>query len=128
MKAFLSKSRPHVLSLLRIVTAFMFMQHGAQKIFGYPIAQRYEFDLMSMSGVAGVLELFGGFLLSIGLFSRSVAFILSGLMAVAYFMVHAPSNFWPIANGGELAAMFSFVFLYFVFSGPGVWSVDHLRK
>lgn len=128
MKAFLSKSRPHVLSLLRIVTAFMFMQHGAQKIFGYPIAQRYEFDLMSMSGVAGVLELFGGFLLLIGLFSRSVAFILSGLMAVAYFMVHAPSNFWPIANGGELAAMFSFVFLYFVFSGPGVWSVDHLRK
>lgn len=128
MKTFLNKSRPHALSLLRIVTAFMFMQHGTQKIFGYPVAPRYEFELMSMSGVAGVLELFGGFLLLIGLFSRSVSFILSGLMAVAYFMVHAPSNFWPIANGGELAAMFSFVFLYFVFSGPGVWSVDHLRK
>ncbi|WP_439134256.1 DoxX family protein [Pseudomaricurvus sp.] len=128
MKAFLNKSRPHVLSLLRIVTGFMFMQHGAQKIFGYPVAQRYEFELISMSGAAGVLELLGGFLFLIGLFTRSVAFILSGLMAVAYFMVHAPSNFWPIANGGELAAMFSFVFFYFVFSGPGVWSLDNLRK
>lgn len=128
MKSFLNSWRPQVLSVLRIVTAFLFMQHGAQKIFGYPVDQRYEFDLISMSGVAGVLELGGGFLVLIGLFTRPVAFILSGLMAVAYFMVHAPNNFWPIANGGELAAMFAFVFLYFVFAGPGPWSVDHLRK
>ncbi|GAB3113998.1 DoxX family protein [Aestuariicella hydrocarbonica] len=124
----LTQWRPRVLSVLRIITAFMFMQHGAQKIWGYPVAQRYEFDLFSLSGVAGVLELAGGFLILIGLFTRPVAFLLSGLMAVAYFMVHAPQNFWPLANGGELAALFSFVFLYFVFSGAGEWSVDHLRN
>lgn len=120
--------QPRVLSILRIVTAFMFMQHGGQKLFGYPAPQRYEFDLFSMSGVAGVLELVGGFLILIGLFTRPVAFILSGQMAVAYFIAHAPQAFWPLLNNGELAALFSFIFLYLFVAGGGTWSVDNLIK
>ena len=120
--------QPRVLSILRIVTAFLFMQHGAQKIFSFPAAARSEFDLFSLIGVAGVLELFGGALLLIGLLTRPVAFVLSGLMAVAYFMVHAPQGFWPLNNGGELAALFSFVFLYIWVAGGGSWSVDNLLK
>lgn len=119
--------QPRILSLLRVVTGFLFMQHGAQKIFGYPAAQQGPFDLLSMSGVAGVLELVGGFLILIGLFTRPTAFLLSGLMAVAYFMVHAPQGFWPLVNGGELAALYSFAFLYLFTAGGGEWSVDHLR-
>ncbi|MCX4190649.1 DoxX family protein [Methylophaga sp. OBS3] len=128
MNQFLAAWQPRILSVLRIVTAFLFMQHGAQKIFGFPAEQRYPFDIMSLSGVAGVLELFGGALLLIGLFTRPVAFLLSGLMAVAYFMVHAPQGFWPLTNGGELAALFSFVFLYIWTAGGGTWSVDNLIK
>lgn len=128
MGNFLTAWQPRVLSVVRIISAFLFMQHGAQKIFGFPAEQRYPFELFSMSGVAGTLELFGGFLLLIGLFTRPVAFVLSGLMAFAYFIVHAPQDFWPLNNGGELAIMFSFVFLYFVFAGGGSWSVDCLCK
>ncbi|MDX1572432.1 MAG: DoxX family protein [Methylophaga sp.] len=128
MDNFLAAWQPRVLSVLRIVTAFLFMQHGAQKIFGFPAEQRYPFDIMSLSGVAGVLELFGGALLLIGLFTRPVAFLLSGLMAVAYFMVHAPQGFWPLNNNGELAALYSFVFLYLWTAGGGAWSVDNLIK
>jgi len=128
MQTILAAWQPRVLSILRIVTAFLFMQHGGQKIFGFPAAARYEFDLFSLTGVAGVLELFGGALLLIGLFTRPVAFLLSGMMAFAYFMVHAPQNFWPLNNGGELAALFSFVFLYIWTAGGGSWSVDNLIK
>ncbi|HET8807978.1 MAG TPA: DoxX family protein [Methylophaga sp.] len=128
MDNFLATWQPRVLSILRIVTAFLFMQHGAQKILGFPAEQRYPFDIMSLSGVAGVLELFGGALLLIGLFTRPVAFILSGMMAVGYFLVHAPQGFWPLNNGGELAALFSFVFLYLWTAGGGAWSVDNLIK
>ncbi len=128
MNNFLAAWQPRVLSILRIVTAFLFMQHGAQKIFGFPAEQRYPFDIASLSGVAGVLELFGGALLLIGLFTRPVAFLLSGLMAFAYFLVHAPQGFWPLNNGGELAALFSFVFLYLWTAGGGAWSVDNLIK
>ncbi|MEX1201124.1 MAG: DoxX family protein [Methylophaga sp.] len=128
MDNFLAAWQPRVLSILRIVTAFLFMQHGAQKIFGFPAEQRYPFDITSLSGVAGVLELFGGALLLIGLFTRPVAFLLSGLMAFAYFLVHAPQDFWPLNNGGELAALFSFVFLYLWTAGGGAWSVDNLIK
>lgn len=128
MENFLAAWQPRVLSMVRIISAFLFMQHGAQKIFGFPAEQRYPFDLFSLSGVAGTLELFGGFLLLIGLFTRPVAFVLSGLMAFAYFIAHAPQGFWPLNNGGELATMFSFVFLYFVFAGGGSWSVDCLCK
>lgn len=128
MANFLAGWQPRVLSILRIVTAFLFMQHGGQKLFGFPAEQRYPFDITSLSGVAGVLELFGGALLLIGLFTRPVAFLLSGLMAVAYFMVHAPQNFWPLNNGGELAALYSFVFLYLWTAGGGAWSIDNLLK
>jgi putative oxidoreductase len=112
---------------MRIVTGFLFMQHGGQKIFGYPAPQRYEFDLFSMSGVAGTLELLGGLLIVIGLFTRPTAFVLSGLMAFAYFIAHAPKGFWPILNGGELSVMYSFVFLYLAAAGAGEWSVDYFR-
>lgn len=128
MDNLLNAWQPRILSLLRIVTAFLFMQHGGMKIFGYPAEAHGAFELFSLIGLAGVLELFGGFLLLIGLFTRPIAFILSGQMAVAYFMAHAPQGFWPLNNGGELAAMFSFVFLYFVFAGGGAWSADCLCK
>jgi putative oxidoreductase len=128
MNKLLNAWRPRVLSVLRAVAAFMFMQHGTQKMFGFPAAQRYEFDLLSLSGVAGTLEVFGGLLLLIGLFTRPVAFVLSGLMAFAYFIAHAPRDFWPLVNGGELAALYSFVFLYLFLAGGGEWSVDRLRR
>ena len=128
MENFLAAWQPRVLSILRIVTAFLFMQHGAQKILGFPAEQRYPFDITSLSGVAGVLELFGGALLLIGLFTRPVAFLLSGMMAFAYFLVHAQQGFWPLNNGGELAALFSFVFLYIWTAGGGAWSIDNLIK
>ena len=96
-------------------------------MFGFPAPQRGEFELFSMYGVAGTLELFGGFLVLIGLFTRPVAFLLSGLMAFAYFIAHAPQAFWPLLNGGELAIMFSFVFLYLAFAGGGDWSIDRIR-
>ena len=128
MQRFLTVWRPRVLGIMRIVTAFLFMQHGGQKIFGYPAPQRSEFDLLSLSGVAGTLELFGGFLVLIGLFTQPIAFVLSGLMAFAYFIAHAPRGFWPIVNGGELAAMYSFVFLYLAVAGGGAWSLDQMRS
>lgn len=128
MENFLKYWRPSILSVLRIVSAFLFMQHGGQKLFGFPAAQRTPFDLFSLSGVAGVLELFGGALLLIGLFTRPVAFLLSGLMAFAYFMAHAPKGFWPIANGGELAIMYCFVLFYLSFAGGGSLSIDVLLR
>lgn len=127
MDPFLTQWQPRLLSLLRIVTGFLFMQHGGQKILGFPAPQRGPFELLSMTGVAGVLELVGGALIVIGLFTRPVAFVLSGLMAFAYFIAHAPQAFWPILNGGELAIMFCFVFLYLAAAGGGAWSADQLR-
>jgi putative oxidoreductase len=126
MERFLETWTPRVLSVMRIVSALLLMQHGGQKLAGFPAPQRYEFDLLSLSGVAGVLELFGGFMLLVGFMSRPVAFLLSGLMAFAYFIGHAPRGFWPILNGGELAAMYCFVFLYLSVAGGGVWSLDRL--
>ena len=120
--------QPKLLSLLRLVTGLLFMQHGGQKIFGFPAPQRHAFDLFSMQGVAGTLELFGGLLIVLGLFTRPTAFLLSGLMACAYFIAHAPRDFWPILNGGELAVIFCFVFLYLSAAGGGDWSIDHLRS
>jgi putative oxidoreductase len=119
---------PRVLSVLRIVTAFLFMQHGGQKLFGFPAPMAAAHPLLSLIGVAGMLEFFGGLLLLIGLFSRPVAFLLSGQMAVAYFMTHAPQGFWPLVNRGELAVLYSFVFLYLAVAGGGSWSVDHLWR
>jgi putative oxidoreductase len=97
------------------------------KLLSYPAPFPRPVELFSLIGLAGVLELFGGALLLVGLFTRPVAFILSGEMAFAYFMAHAPRGFWPILNGGELAALYSFVFLYLAAAGGGPWSLDRLR-
>jgi putative oxidoreductase len=124
---FYSTWAPRVLSILRIAAAFFFMQHGAQKLFGFPAAQQSGPPaLLSLVGIAGILEFFGGLLLLLGLFTRPVAFLLSGQMAVAYFMQHAPQGFWPLLNRGELAALYCFVFLYFSVAGGGEWSLDRL--
>jgi putative oxidoreductase len=112
-------------NLLRIATGLFFWQHGAQKLFGWLGGQEVE-TLASWTGVAGILEFFGGPLIALGLFTRPVAFILAGEMAVAYFRVHAPQGFWPIMNRGELAALFCFVFLYFATHGAGSVSLDRL--
>lgn len=112
-------------SVLRIVAGFLFMSHGMQKLLGFPAPAAHRFQLFTLSGFAGVLELFGGILLLIGLFTRPVAFILSGEMAFAYFIAHAPQNFWPLINRGELAVLYCFVFLYFAAAGGGAWSVDN---
>ena len=119
---------PQVLSLLRIVTGLMFMQHGTQKIFGFPAPARGPFELMSQMGIGGVLELVGGVLIVLGLFTRPVAFLLSGQMAVAYWMFHAPKSIYPLLNGGDAAILYCFVFLLLVFAGPGALSVDGARR
>ncbi|UYW26740.1 DoxX family protein [Methylorubrum extorquens] len=117
---------PRMLSILRIVSALIFMAHGTQKILGFP-ASSMNPPLMSLPGIAGLLELIGGALLVVGLFSRPVAFILSGQMAFAYFIAHAPKSFFPALNGGDAAILFCFVFLYITFAGPGPWSIDAQR-
>ncbi|MFO1505479.1 MAG: DoxX family protein [Lysobacterales bacterium] len=118
---------PVLLSLLRIVAALLFMQHGAQKLFGFP-GGGHTVELMSLMGLAGVLEFFGGLLVLLGLFTRPVAFILSGEMAFAYFMVHAHANFWPVINGGDLAVLFCFTFLYLSAAGGGTVSLDRVLR
>ena len=129
MNALLTLWTPRLLSVLRIVAAFLFMQHGMQKWLAFPVAPTRPTELWTLSGAAGLLELGGGFLLLLGLFTRPVAFVLSGLMAFAYFISHAPASFWPIVNRGELAALYCFVFLYIAAAGGGPWSADHwLRK
>ncbi len=122
-----AKWTPYVLGLLRIITGFLFLQHGSSKLLGVPYNAMFDgLQLMSLMGVAGILELVGGTLILLGLFTRPVAFILSGQMAVAYFMAHAPGGFLPIVNKGELAVLFSFVFLYFAFAGAGKFSFDSI--
>jgi len=127
MTAVLNRLAPHILSLLRVAAALLLLQHGTTKILHFPATQMSGISLSNPAGIAGLIELIGGALLLIGLFSRPTAFILSGMTAVAYFMVHAPQNFFPLLNGGELAALYSFVFFYIFFAGPGPWSVDALR-
>ena len=119
---------PRLLSVLRIVAALLFMEHGTQKLLGFPHSGRPGPELFSLLGLAGVLELFGGAMLLVGLFTRPVALILSGEMAVAYWMAHAPRGFFPILNAGELAALYCFVFLFLAAAGGGVWSVDQVRE
>jgi len=119
---------PRMLSVLRIMSALLYIEHGSQKLLGFPASERGAVPLFSFYGFAGVLELFGGILLAIGLFTRPVAFLLSGMMAVAYFMAHAPKSFFPVNNGGDAAILFCFVFLYLFTAGPGPWSVDARRS
>jgi putative oxidoreductase len=121
----------YLLSVLRIVAAFLFMQFGTAKLFGFPapiMPGGGTAPAGSLAWFASVLETFGGFLLLIGLFTRPVAFILSGEMAVAYFHGHAPQGFWPVLNQGAPAVLFCFIFLYFSAAGAGPWSLDAYRE
>lgn len=119
---------PYLLSVLRIVTGLLFLAHGVVKLFGFPAgAAPGQVPLLGLYGLAGVLEFAGGLCIVAGLFTRPVAFLLSGEMAVAYFMSHAPASFFPGVNGGEPAILFCFVFLYIAFAGPGPWSIDAQR-
>ena len=117
---------PHLRSILRIVVAFLFVAHGTQKLFGFP-GSRTPVAVMSLLGVASLLETLGGALVFLGLFTRPITFLLAGEMAVAYFIGHAPNGFWPLVNRGEPAVLFCFVFLYLAAAGPGPWSLDALR-
>jgi len=124
---------PRVLSILRIIVGLLFLEHGTQKIFDFPPRPNARpFELFTLApGLAGIMELVGGILIVLGLFTRPVAFLLSGEMAFAYFMSHAPRGVYPISmggNGGELAILYCFTFLYFVFVGAGVWSLDEMRS
>jgi len=118
-----------MLSVLRIVTALLYFEHGTNKIFGWPASARppEPYVLMSLDGLGGILETFGGLFILVGLFTRPVAFLLSGEMAVAYFKVHFPRSIFPIANGGDNVVLFCFVYLYLVFAGAGSWSIDAVR-
>jgi putative oxidoreductase len=119
--ASLEKGRPYILSVLRIVVALLFIEHGLQKYFGFPSAGP---PMRALLYVQGVIEIVGGILLLIGVYTRVVAFILAGDMAVAYFMAHFPRSFFPAVNGGDAAVLFCFVFFYFFFAGGGAWSLD----
>jgi putative oxidoreductase len=120
---------PVLLSLVRMVAAFGLMTHGTQKLFGVPtVDPRAGVELLSRAGAAGIIETVGGALLIVGLFTRPVAFLCSGLMAAAYFIAHWPRNVWPILNGGELAAVYCFLFLYLAATGGGPLSIDAMMR
>lgn len=124
----LDRYTPYALAALRIATALIFMLHGTQKLFGFPAPPQSGLpELLSLSGIGGIMEFVGGFFILFGLFTRPVAFLLSGEMAVAYWMFHAPRNVFPVLNGGDAAILYCFVFLLLVFAGPGAWSVDGAR-
>lgn len=121
----LDRYTPYALAALRIVAALLFIEHGTQKLFGFPAPPEGGLPpLFSLFGIGAMLELGGGLLILAGLFTRPVAFILAGEMAVAYWMFHAPANFYPALNGGDAAILFTFVFLLFVFTGAGALSAD----
>jgi putative oxidoreductase len=127
MDRYLGRYSPQIYALLRIVTGLLFLSHGLQKLFGLMGGKAVE-TLASRSGVAGLIELVCGALVMLGLFGSIAAFIASGEMAVAYFWVHFPQGFWPIMNRGELAALYSFLFLYIAATGSGIWSIDAIRS
>jgi putative oxidoreductase len=119
--------QPRMLSILRMVTGLIFLLHGSQKLLNFPPGTTPQPPLMSLFGLGSVLELFGGLLILVGLFTRPVAFILAGEMAVAYFMFHQPRNLFPTLNGGDAAILYCFIFLYLVTAGAGPWSLDAAR-
>jgi putative oxidoreductase len=120
---------PRMRAVLRIVAALIFLEHGTQKLFGFPAPPAAGLPAMfSLYWFAAVLELVGGLLLAAGLFTRPVAFVLAGEMAFAYWMSHAPRSFFPVLNGGDAAILYCFVFLYFVAAGPGAWAIDIGRR
>ena len=128
--AFLARWAPYALGLLRIVAALLFFEHGTQKLFGFPMRPGGGAgpDLISLLGLAGLLELIGGALLAVGFWTRPVAVVLSGQMAVAYWMAHGPRSFFPVLNGGDAAILYCFIFVYLVFAGPGAFALDNERK
>jgi putative oxidoreductase len=121
MQALLAPYTPHLYALLRIVAGLLFAQHGVQKLFGWLGGE--PVSLLSQRGLAGVIETFGGLAIALGAFTSPIAFLASGQMAVAYFQAHLPRGFWPIQNGGELAVLYCFLFLYVASRGSGKWSV-----
>ncbi len=123
----LDRWAPHVLSILRIVVALLFLQHGLSKLLAFPQPMPAP-AVFTMIWFAGVIELVGGVLVTLGLFTRAAAFIMSGEMAIAYFLAHAPRSFFPLLNGGDAAVLYCFVFFYLAFAGPGPWSLDALWK
>lgn len=128
-QSFFDTWSPRILGVLRIVLGFLFLQHGSAKLLGFPHVAMFDgVQIMSLMGVAGILELVGGTLLVLGLFTRPVAFLLSGEMASAYFMAHAPQGFLPILNQGELAVVYCFAFLYLAVAGSGAYGIDSARK
>ncbi|CAD5286256.1 conserved membrane hypothetical protein [Bosea sp. 62] len=125
----LNRYAPHALALLRIVTALTLLTHGTQKLFGFPQPPSWGMPAaFALTWYAAILEVVGGALLAIGLLSRPVAFILSGLMAFAYWIGHAPKGFYPLLNGGEPALLFCFIFFYLFFAGPGSFALDNRAK
>ena len=120
------KSSPLMLSVLRVMTGLLFLAHGTQKFLSFPAGEAAGFGwtFAHPGAFAGVIELVTGVLIALGLFTRPAAFLASGTMAAAYFIGHAPQNFWPVNNGGDAAILYCFLFLYLVFAGPGPWSLD----
>ncbi len=125
---FLRPYAPQLLSVLRIMTGLLLLTHGTTKYLNFPVGPMNNASPTTMGGAAGILELIGGALLVIGLFTRPTAFILSGMCAVAYFYAHAPKGFFPILNGGEPAVLYCFVLLYLAAAGGGAWSVDRVWR
>jgi putative oxidoreductase len=119
--ASLEKARPYILTIVRIIVALLFIEHGLQKLFGFPSAGPPMSPLLY---VQGVIEIAGGLLLLVGMFTRAVAFVLAGDMAVAYFIAHFPRSFFPAVNAGDAAVLYCFIFLYMMFAGGGIWSID----
>ncbi|WP_114953812.1 DoxX family protein [Sphingosinicella terrae] len=120
-----ARYQPHLLGLLRIVAGLLFLAHGVVKLFGFPPgAEPGQQELLTLFGIGAIIELVGGTLIMLGLFTRPAAFIAAGEMAVAYWMFHAPASFFPVANGGDAAILYCFLFLYLVAAGPGAFSVE----
>jgi putative oxidoreductase len=123
-----SKYWPETLGILRIVIGLLFLEHGTSKLFGFPASPTAMPAMGTLHWFQGVIELAGGALLAIGLFTRPVAFILAGDMAVAYFMAHAPRGFFPMLNGGDAAILYCFIFLIYFVAGPGRWAIGGAQK